>query len=189
MRLRRAEVRLARDDVEGTLADIRKVVPLARKARDPQQRVPWLAGSARLLFELGHIEEARELAREALGGQGAGTRRWELGDLALVASRLGFSDELHVALEQAAQTTWVEAAQAALAGDLVRAADMFEQIGDAQLEALSRLRAAELLVADGRHGEAGVQLRRALAFWSTVRATRYIREAEELLGDVSEIPA
>ena len=53
MRLRRAAVRLARDDIEGALDDIRQTVPLARQAGDPQQRVPWFAGCTRLLVVAG----------------------------------------------------------------------------------------------------------------------------------------
>ena len=45
-----------------------------------------------------------------------------------------------------------------------------------------RLRAAELLVADGRRAEADVQLQKALAFYRSVGATRYIREGEALLA-------
>ncbi len=45
-----------------------------------------------------------------------------------------------------------------------------------------RLRAAERLVADGRRAEADVQLQKALAFYRSVGATRYIREGEALLA-------
>jgi predicted ATPase/class 3 adenylate cyclase len=189
MRLRRAEVRLARDDTEGALLDLRRIVPLARKARDPQQRVPWLSGCAQLLFEAGEIEEARELAREALGAQGTSPGFGGLVDLALVAKDLGCADELAAVLERGARTKWVDAALAALADDFGRAADLLDEIGDVVLEAIACLRAAEQLVATGRRAEAEEQLERALAFWRSVRATRYIRQAETLLADASEIPA
>ena len=106
MRLRRAAVRLARDDVEGALDDVGRPLPLARQAGDPQQRVPWLSGCARLLVEAGSVDDARATRR---------TRRsWRVscpgrcGDLALVAEELGCTDELAELLERAQQTKWTD---------------------------------------------------------------------------------
>jgi hypothetical protein len=48
--------------------------------------------------------------------------------------------------------------------------------------ALTRLRAAEALVAVGRRTEADEQLRQALAFFRSVGATRYTRAGEALLA-------
>ena len=47
-------------------------------------------------------------------------------------------------------------------------------------EAFARLWAAEKLLAEGRRAEADEQLERALAFWRSVGATRYVAEAEAL---------
>jgi hypothetical protein len=41
----------------------------------------------------------------------------------------------------------------------------------------------------GRRAEADEQLQRSLVFWRSVGATRYIRKAEDLLSEASEIPA
>ena len=49
-------------------------------------------------------------------------------------------------------------------------------------EAYTRLRAAETLIADNRRTEADEQLEKALAFFRSVGATRYVREAEALLS-------
>jgi len=49
-------------------------------------------------------------------------------------------------------------------------------------EALARLRAAEVSAAAGRRAEADEHLQRALAFYRSVGATRYIREGEALLA-------
>ena len=46
----------------------------------------------------------------------------------------------------------------------------------------SRLRAARALVDENRRAEADAQLHRALAFYRSVGATRYIREGEALLA-------
>jgi hypothetical protein len=45
-----------------------------------------------------------------------------------------------------------------------------------------RLRAAETLAAQGHRIEANEQLDKALAFYRSVGATRYIREAEALVA-------
>ena len=49
-------------------------------------------------------------------------------------------------------------------------------------EAFVRLRAAEALVGAGRRAEADVELERSLAFYRSVDATAYIREAERLFA-------
>ena len=184
MRMRRALVRLARDDVEGALDDLRKTVLLARQASDPQQRVPWLCESARLFVEAGELEEARRLAPEALQA-GSANMSWALGELAYVARELECGDELAELLERAPPTTWITAAQALVTGDFGGGADLLEKIGDEELAALARLRAAEQLFAEGRRAEADEQLQRSLAFWRRVDASRYIRKAEALLAAAS----
>ena len=49
-------------------------------------------------------------------------------------------------------------------------------------EAFARLRRAEALVRAGRRAEADAQRERALAFYRSVRATAYIRQAESLFA-------
>jgi hypothetical protein len=184
MRMRRALVRLARDDVDGALDDLRKTVVLARQASDPQQRVPWLCESARLFVEAGELEEARRLTPEALQA-GAANASWGFVELAYVARELECGDDLAKLLEHIPPTTWRTAAQALVAGDFGDAADLLEEIGDEQLAALARLRAAEQLVAEGRRSEADEQLQRSLAFWRRVGAPHYVRRAEALLAATS----
>jgi tetratricopeptide (TPR) repeat protein len=181
MLLRRAGVRLARDDLDGALDDIRKTVLLARQAGDPQQRVPWLCGCARLFVEAGELETARQLVPEALEA-GSSFESWALAELGLVARELECADEL---LELVAQTKWTAAARALARDDFVQGADLLGEIGDEELEAVARIRAAEQLVAAGRRAEADEQLRLSLAFWHRAGAPRYIRQAEALLAAAS----
>ena len=182
MRLRRAIVRFARDDLEGALEDVRRVVPLARSAGDPQQRIPWLAGSARLLLEAGRRDEARDLAGEAVAPV---SMQWALVDLALVSNELGYTEELDELLDGIPRTKWIDASRALLRNDFLEAADTLGEIGNLELESLVRLRLAERLVAEGRRPEADEQLQRSLAFWRSVRAVRYVREGEALLAAAS----
>ena len=72
--------------------------------------------------------------------------------------------------------------KAMAAGEFAEAARCFAELGVATFEAQARLRAAADLVAAGRRREADEQLARALAFYRSVGATRYIREAEALMA-------
>jgi thioredoxin-like negative regulator of GroEL len=63
--------------------------------------------------------------------------------------------------------------------------EIFREIGSVPEEAYARLRLAEQLVAEGRRAEADEQLRRSLAFWRSVGATRYVRRGEALLAAAS----
>jgi hypothetical protein len=74
---------------------------------------------------------------------------------------------------------------AAADGDDVRAGNMLDELGFVAETARARLRAARGLAASGRYTEAESQLRLALAFYRSVGAERYIREAETLLPAAS----
>jgi thioredoxin-like negative regulator of GroEL len=103
--------------------------------------------------------------------------------LAWVALNLDRSEDVLAVIEREQfQSPWMQTARAVAAGDLQSAADIVGGIGAVSDEAFYRLRAAEQLVRDGRRAEADEQLRPALAFYRSVRATRYIREGEALLA-------
>jgi hypothetical protein len=106
---------------------------------------------------------------------------WELCDLAVVLVTLGRIDELRVAVDAAKGTRWAEALQHYVTGEFDRAAEVFAEMEVPRDEADARLRAAEKLLSDGRPTEADEQLQRALTFYRSVGATRYVREAEALL--------
>jgi tetratricopeptide (TPR) repeat protein len=182
IRLLRARLRLARDDVIGAADDVAKSIPAAQRAGDPQAVNPTLAAAARLYLELEQLEEARAAAREALD---TATHTYAPVDLAWIALELGIEKELSEQLAQVPHTRWHDAIRAYLASDFVAGADILSQIGDAVEEAFARLRAAEQFVAAGRRAEADEQLQRSLAFWRSVGATRYVRQGEALLAAAS----
>jgi hypothetical protein len=62
------------------------------------------------------------------------------------------------------------------------AAAAYDEIGAQPFAALAALRAAETYAAQGRRIEANEQLSRALQFWRSVGAKRYVREGEALLA-------
>jgi hypothetical protein len=144
-------------------------------------------GTAFIYLTIGDRNRATELLDQSLDFiREIGDLGWvvvELHSLAWVAHRLGRGEELLAAVEdERLETPWLFAARAIAAGDAVRAADIFGEMGDSSLEAFCRLAAAESLVAEGRRAEADEQLRPALAFYRGVRAARYVREGEALLA-------
>ena len=172
----RARILLARDDVEGATAAAARAVELAREAKDQVLR-PALEGQLRVAAGLGRTAEARLIAHELLALDGGHPLA-----LALVADELELRDDVGTMVAKQPETPWTLAAGAIVAGELEQAAQLLEDIGDRPGEAEVRLRAAAALVAAGRRAEADVQLAKALGFYRSVGATRYIREGEALLA-------
>jgi tetratricopeptide (TPR) repeat protein len=181
----RGAIRLARGDDEDALEDGLKSIALTRAARDPQEVLLALGFLVRTYVELGRREEAQPLLEELL----TQFRNGVVGDpstivqLAWSAERVGRAGEIRElarGLEESNQ--WFRAARLALDGDFGRSAHVLQQIASMPEEAYARLRAAEVLVQDGRRAEADEQLQRALGFYRSVGATRYVREAEALLA-------
>jgi predicted negative regulator of RcsB-dependent stress response len=75
---------------------------------------------------------------------------------------------------------WANAALHIVRGEFTAAADIIDQIGSLPDAAYARLRAARALVDAERRAEADKQLGRALTFYRSVGAARYVREAEAL---------
>jgi hypothetical protein len=99
------------------------------------------------------------------------------------ASRLGIAGDFRERVRPFGRgTRWDRAAEAVLDGRWVDAADAYDEIGTQPFAALAALRATQTFVEEGRRAEADEQLHRALAFYRSVGATRYIREGESLLA-------
>jgi class 3 adenylate cyclase len=174
-RYAQAHIRLARDDVAGALADGKRAV---RGARDwpAWGALPFaLAAHARILLAAGSPSEAGNLVTETLEGWrklGPISYPYAGPDLAIALVELGRSEELSPVVALSPRSSlWLEAATAFAAGDYVRAADLYARIGSLPDEADARLRS-------GRDA----QVRRALDFYRSVGATRYVREGEALLA-------
>ena len=80
---------------------------------------------------------------------------------------------------------WHDVALAIADGHLLEAADRLEEIGDVSSAAEVRLVALRLLSGDDRRSVVDAQLPKVLAFYRSVGATRYVREAEALLSNVA----
>jgi class 3 adenylate cyclase/tetratricopeptide (TPR) repeat protein len=179
----RAQIRLGRDDVPGALADVERALELARVAKDPQILGPTLAASAHVFREGGRPERSAELAVDLLVQLRAGSGAFVdwLHVLAWTLFALGRGYEL-IEVLPVSDSPWVQAAAAFAVGDLSQAADVCGSIGARTEEARDRFWLAERLLEQKRRTEADVELQRALAFYRSVGASRYIREAEALLA-------
>jgi hypothetical protein len=95
---------------------------------------------------------------------------------------LGEGPRLIAALAGETRSPWARAAVAYARGEPGVAADILAETGAVTDEAYARLATARLLLEQGHRGEAGAQLDRALEFYRSVGATRYVHEAETLFA-------
>jgi class 3 adenylate cyclase/tetratricopeptide (TPR) repeat protein len=181
--LARASIRLARGDADSARADAEHAVALATRAADPQALLPALASVAHVCLEVGDRERAASLAAEFLSaiqsGKGIGVATSALHELSWTLAALGRGQELADALEGHANP-WARAAVSFAGGDPATAATICAEMGAPTEEAFARLTAARMLVEQGRKEEADEHLRRALDFYRSVNASRYVRECEAI---------
>jgi tetratricopeptide (TPR) repeat protein len=186
------EIALARGDDADALAEAEQALALAETAGDPQVLLAALADASVINLELGNVDDAQKLARRlvdraselrktgsALGNFPFGAR------LGLAAAKLGIEPELRTVVAIVpAENRWVRPFAALLDGEYAAAADGYAEMapGPSPPEAYVRLHGGKRLLESGRADEARTQLERALAFYRPAGATRYVREAEELLA-------
>jgi tetratricopeptide (TPR) repeat protein len=182
----RADIRLGRGSVELSLEDAARALELARRAKDPQLFYPVLARAANVLREAGDLAAAVSLAEECVGvlesGQSLGFGGVGMHVLAWTLEAAGRGLELAEALSGYPTIPWTRAGAAFGRGDSAGAADICSELGAVTQEAYARLAAARQLVEAGTRREADEQLQRALAFYRSVGATRYVRQGETLLA-------
>lgn len=188
VRLARARIWCARDDVDVARAECEKAVLVARDTQDPQWLVNALSEVVEIYTQAGLLDEARSLAYEILAFDpkiaSAGVPT-----LALVANRIGLDKQQfkpllkHVPIHN----IWRRVSELLVAGDFEAVGNMSAGFGLKDFEAEMRTRAAEVLLKEGRRDEARRQLEQALTFYRSVSATRFIREAEELMTDTIAI--
>jgi tetratricopeptide (TPR) repeat protein len=186
IRALRATIRLARDDDSGALADCTAAVAHVRNAATADAAPRALASLAAIYRELGRAEEAQTLANEVF----AYDLSFDLAAIAWIGHRLawdadafGVRPNIAVMLARLPPTNpWRICTQAILNSEFGRAAGHFASIGASVLEARARLRQAETLAHQTRHSEAREQLGKALTFFRSIGATRYIRKTEAVLA-------
>jgi class 3 adenylate cyclase/tetratricopeptide (TPR) repeat protein len=183
----RALVRFARNDEQGALADCELALVTGSRAGDNQAVLPTLARVAHIRLALGDGTGAIEAAMpflEALKAGGVGFAASAAHELAWTITALGHGDELAEALSGRADA-WSRAAVAYSRGDPAAAATIMNGIGALAEEAYARLAAAQLLSEHGSRADATQQLDRALAFYRSVNATRYLDGVAEIRASLT----
>ncbi len=182
----RAELRLAKGDAVGGVADAEQALATARDVAEVQAVAFVRAGCSHVFMRAGDTGRASGLAQELLDS----LRRGESMQFAVInlplfactAVQLGRGVELGDALAGYPETRWTEAVHAYVSGDFVRAADILARAGARVDEAEARLRAAEVFIDGERLEQADEQLEQALAFYRSAGASRYAEEGEALLA-------
>jgi predicted ATPase/class 3 adenylate cyclase len=166
----RALIRLARGDTAAALSDSERSLELGRSVADLQVLGPALSIRARILVGAGELEAAGELLDELeatpFASRSAGTA-----DFAFAAVAAGRHPGVFAAAREILTTPWIEGGDAVCRGDFAHAADLYAALGSLPDEASARLFSGE-----------EAEVRRALDFYRSVGATRWIREAESLLA-------
>ena len=176
----RALIRVARGDADGAVADARRGLERAREIKDPQVLTPQLAVAAYVELKVGDHDAAARLVHKIATSDLTSDLGLSVG--APVSELLeAFGLEAELPRHDPGASRFREAALAFSERDYVGAAGVYAEIGIRPDEAYARLRAAEAFVREGRRAEADDQLERALAFYRSVGATRYVGEAEALL--------
>jgi class 3 adenylate cyclase/tetratricopeptide (TPR) repeat protein len=177
----RGLIRLSRGDDAG-IDDSDASIAAARAAVDPSVLSSALGVYARSLLFVGRLEEARAALDEALAIFDSlhGRSGFDLPYLVVVAHELGVDGDRILGPRR--HPAWAEAGRLYLAGEFAQAADHYEAIGSLTDEAEARLRAARHLAESGGEGAGAGQLERALIFYRSVEATRFVREGEALLA-------
>jgi class 3 adenylate cyclase/tetratricopeptide (TPR) repeat protein len=184
LRYARSRIGLARAvAAELVLADARRAVEVGRSAKDRQAVIPMLSNLAYVAAELGELDEAEDARRELLpllaGASPINVHRTI--EIAYVADSLHCVDELrHLARTAPEGYTWRDVVLAVLDLDFVRVAAMHASLGHVD-EGYARLRAGQRHLADGHRSEAETELQACIAFHRPLGATRWVRDAQELL--------
>jgi class 3 adenylate cyclase len=180
----RAWIRLARGDAAGADRDSERAAELAR-ASDSQARSAAFCIRAAVALAGGGRDEADELATElvAIGPvlvAALCTPFPTLVDVAWVFRDLGRENEFSEAVLGArpVESPWIDAARAICDGDLVRAADIIDDMGHTAAAAHARLRAAEAFADAGLEVGAATQRAQAESFYRKVGAAGFIRNGD-----------
>jgi tetratricopeptide (TPR) repeat protein len=169
----RAELRLARGDDVGALSDAHCAAEEARSVGGRQILTYVLSGVPHVLALTGSDEAEASVRRfiDECGGGPLGFCAINVPRLAFAALRFGLEGEVLDALSAVPEGRWSDAVRALVEGDFVAAANLLERIGAKTDEAEARLQAGT-----------AEQVERALQFYRSVGATRFIREGEALLA-------
>jgi len=183
----RAKIRAARGEA-GAQELCDQALEFARRSGEPQTLFPTLADAALIAALSGEADAGRTVAElfdelvEADPGKMMGSYWSTVFALALA---LTDQPERLAAHEMTGRSRWVTAARLITEGRLVEAGDELGEIGGKPEQALARLLAARELIRRGSRAEGEADLRRAVEFWTGVRATGCVAMAEALMAQTA----
>jgi tetratricopeptide (TPR) repeat protein len=176
----RVRIHLARDipDVD---RDVRSRLELARATGDAQMLVPALSNALYVYRESDRAHEAESTCAEMLPMLARGMLTGHVVAWPALADP-SLRTRLRDALVDAPHTPLVDVARMLAQGDVVGAADVLDRHGDVTNAAELRLAAAREFAHEGRFVECDEQVARALPFFESVGARRFIDQCERLAG-------
>ena len=173
----RAQIRLARDDIEGASTDADHALQRGRDT-DVQVLTAALVPRAAMLLDVGHASAARAVLDELLThGAHIVPTEHEVVDLAWTAYDLDRAPALREVLASSTPVPWVRAALLIADGAAADAAVLLTQLGYRPGAAYANLRAAEQ-AAGARPADARAHLESAIAIYTDLKATRFLRRAQ-----------
>ncbi|HEX6788509.1 MAG TPA: adenylate/guanylate cyclase domain-containing protein [Gaiellaceae bacterium] len=188
IRLLCAYVHAARGDEAAADAELETALGSIDAGGGIQGVAPTLMVAARIRQILGRHEPARELVDQVLSAlRQASIRAPGLrADMAIAFYDAGRGEEwLELARTRFSETGRVWMGRLICSGRLTDAAELLSHIARPHEEAVTRLAAAEQLLAAGSRAEAGAQLDLALPYFERAGATRIVAQAESLFAAAS----
>ena len=185
----RGLIRLSRGDEAG-IEDAVASMEAARSSVDPSVLCSALGIYGRLLVLVGRTEEARDALHESLAlfDSLEGRSGFDLPYIVITAFEVG--EDSRRVLTPRRHRRWAEAATAYFAGEFGRAADVYREIGTLTDEAEARLRSGRALLEAGERSKGAAEIKGALVFYRSVRASHFVRQGEAALAAAGlEIPA
>jgi predicted ATPase/class 3 adenylate cyclase len=165
----RAQILLGRDDLNGAKRALSRAIQLCSEL-DGQAFFRVHLVAALVSHELGRLDDAQTSLLTALA---KGDRAFAHDPIAfaLLAERLGVADRLDELFAQAGGGPWADIARLVAVEELAEAARRLDEAGHLSLAADVRL-----------HSQADDELEKAIGFFRSVDATRYLMRAEAQLA-------
>jgi predicted ATPase/class 3 adenylate cyclase len=166
----RAQILLGRDDLDEAMRASSRGTQLAVELEGGRIVFRARLVVARLFNDLGRLDEAHGALSTALAGDGRIFPHDSVA-VAMLAEPLGLADRLDEVFDRAGPGAWVDVAGLVVAGELGEAARRLDDAGHVSLAAEVRLRT-----------QTDADLEKAIAFYASVGATRYLTRAEAQLA-------
>jgi class 3 adenylate cyclase/tetratricopeptide (TPR) repeat protein len=183
-----ARILLARGDEAAAQTEMRHAVEQAQGG-DAQMWWPTLISFANFARRSGSLEECRnaidEVVEAIAESETVGDpQEWHV-ELVLELDALDRGEDAAEMVERLPEGPWLRVCRTAAERAYAEAADLLASMGEQPVQARLRLLAARQLAAEGRLADAEQQLNLARAFWESVGAIAYLREADEVLAAAS----